>query len=129
GRLPQSLLERIRAALVTTRNEGRVGVPNRTQPGENISLAFDLCRIGGRADDDEIVPRNLAAVDPMAFAYEFCFSFRIVDQDEIGIATPRGVERLTCAECYNAHGHPALPSKERQYVRQKPAVLDRRRRS
>ena len=51
-------------------------------------------RIGGRTDDDKIVPGDLPARDAVALVDELLLGFGIVHQQQIGIAPPRGVERL-----------------------------------
>ena len=71
---------------------------------DRVVSALDPGRIGDRADDDEVVPRELAPVDAVALGDEFRLGVRVVDEDEIGVAAPRRVERLAGAERQDMHG-------------------------
>ena len=51
----------------------------------------------GRPDDIEIVPRDRLARGAMSFVHELLFGFRIVNQQQIGVAPARGVQRLAGA--------------------------------
>jgi hypothetical protein len=54
----------------------------------------DVRRIGLRADDYEIIPGDLAPVDPVAFADEPRIRLRVVYQNKISVATACCIERL-----------------------------------
>ena len=56
-----------------------------------------MSRIGGRPNDDKVIPRDLPARRAVAFIHELLFGLRIVNQQEIGIAPPRRVQRLAGA--------------------------------
>ena len=60
-------------------------------------------RVGVGSDDDEIVPRDLPPVDAVALVDEFLLGLGVVDEDEIGVAAPRRVERLAGALRQHMH--------------------------
>ena len=70
--------------------------------------ALDVRRIGGRPDQDEVVPGDLPAADAVASGDEFLLGLGIVNEDEVGIAAPRRVERLAGPQREHMHGDAAL---------------------
>jgi len=55
---------------------------------------FPLRRIRARTDHDKVVPRDLPAIDAVPVGDELVLGFRIVHQDEIGVAMRRRRQRL-----------------------------------
>src|SRR5512133_2137666 len=60
---PDFLFLLVRAGLVAARDEGRFAVGNALERFGRCLSAFHMCRVGPRADDDEIVIHNIAPVD------------------------------------------------------------------
>ena len=56
--------------------------------------ACDMCRVGARPDHDEIVPRDLPAVDTVARRDEFLLGLRIVHQNEISVVARGRLKRV-----------------------------------
>jgi hypothetical protein len=62
-----------------------------------VAAALHMRGVGRRSDDDKVIPGDLPARRAVAFIHELLFGLWIVDQQEIGIAPPRRVQRLACA--------------------------------
>ena len=85
-------------------------------------------RVRPRPHHDEIVPRDLRAIDPVSGRDELLFRFRIVHQQQIGIVVRSGPKRLTRPLRENMHGYSGLFGEDRQNVRQQSRIFDRRSR-
>ena len=57
--------------------------------------ASDMCRLGARPDRDEIVPRDLLAVDAVTRRDEFLLGLGVVHQNQIGVVACGRLKRLT----------------------------------
>jgi len=84
----------------------------------------DVCGIGLRADDDEVVPRNLPTVDAVAVVDEVLFGLGVMNKHEIGIATTRGIEGLTCTEREDPNLNPRRLGENGQDSRQQAGIIN-----
>ena len=103
-------------APVSPGNERRAG---GGQAGERIGGAFragNPCRVAGRADDDEVVVHDLAAVDAVALTDELALRCRIMDQQQVCIAAPREIEGLAGADRDDLDAHASGGGHARQQV-------------
>ena len=91
--------------------------------------AVDVRRIILRADDNEIVPGDLASDDAVAFADEFLLGFRVMYQHEIRIASPCRLKGLTRALGDDMNVNPGRQREKRQDAAKQSGILDGGRRS
>ena len=96
------------AAAVAARDKRRFRLGNLAERRGRVMAASDMRRIGGGSDDDKIVPRDLPARRAMPLRDELLLGFRVVHKDEIGIAAPCRVERLSGALRQHMHIDPGL---------------------
>jgi hypothetical protein len=128
GGFPQPQFERVGTAAVAARNECCLRLGDRGEPGHRVVAALDVGGVGIRSDHDEVVPGDLAAADAVPLPNEFLLGLGVMNQHEIGVAAPRGVERLPGAQRQHMHGDAAGLGKPRQDRRQQPGIVDRGRR-
>src|SRR5262245_24097995 len=123
GRFPIAQLRRVRAALVGAGHEWSLRSLDLLQCREDVLAAGDLCRVGFRADDHEVVVHHLLVVDAEALIDEFLLRRRVVDEDDVGVAAPRHVERLTGADRDHSYLDPGLLLEDREQVAEEPRLL------
>ena len=99
----------MRAAAVAARDERRTGRRDGLERGDGILSAPDPGRVGIGSDKDEIVPRDLTPVDAVTLVDEFLLGLGVVDENEIRVAAPRRVERLTRALRQHMHRRSRSP--------------------
>jgi hypothetical protein len=128
GHAPQAVFESVGAALVAARDERGAGGGDRRERGDRVMPAGDICRIHARTDHDEIVPGDLPAIDAVPLGDELVLGFRIMHQDQIGVAVRRRRQRLAGALGEDAHRDAGLLGECGQDVRQQTRILDRSRR-
>jgi hypothetical protein len=97
--------------------------------GNCVVPAVDVRRIILRADDNEIVPGDLASDDAVAFADEFLLGFRVMYQHEIRIASPCRLKGLTRALRDDINVNPGRLREKRQDAAKQSGILDGGRRS
>src|ERR1700733_6065496 len=86
-------------------------------------------RIGGRADNDEIVVHNVAAIDAVAVGDEFVLARTVVDQERIGVAVLADHQRLAGADRNDVDAHAGRGLEDRKDIAEQPGVLGRRGRT
>ena len=90
----------MRAALVAARNESAVAGLQFLQSLQNV-LALDLNRVGGRADEDEVVVHHGQALEGKAFGHHFFFGHLVMHKQHIGVTAAAHVDGLTGAQCHH----------------------------
>ena len=128
GHLPQVELGHVRAALVAARDERRLRRLDLLQRFDDVLAAGDLRGIALRPDQHEVVVHHGEPLDAFALGQEFLLGRLRVDEDDIGVAAPREVERLPGAERDDAHLDAGLLLEDRQQVAEQSRLLGRRRR-
>src|SRR5208337_642006 len=98
GRCPDFFFLLVRARLVAAGDERRFAVGNALERFGRRLSAFHMCRVGRRADDDEIVVHNIAPVDAVTVSDELVLQFARVYQHNIDVARFAQFERLACAD-------------------------------
>ena len=91
-------------------------------------LALDAGRIALRSDQDEIVVHHRIALHAQAFGEKLLLGGPGVDQHDIGVAAPRGVERLAGALRQHLHADAELLLDDRQQIAEQAGILRRCRR-
>ena len=76
--------------------------------------------VGGRPDQDKIIPRNLPARRAITFVDEFPLRRRIVHQHDIRLTPPRHIERPRRRLANDFDGDARLRRELRQDVRENP---------
>src|SRR5688572_10513189 len=125
-RLPQLDLGEVGAALVAAGRKRRLCVMNSLESERDILAAGDLCWIGPRTHQHEIVVHHLEAPHAVALGDELFLQRPGVHEDHVGIAAPAHVERLPGAERHHAHLHAALLFVDWQQVPEQSGLLGRR---
>jgi len=105
-------------------NEGRFCGFDAAQAFEDV-LAGCFGRVGLGADDDEIVVHDFLALDAEALGDEFFLGGLVMDEDHIGIAAPRQIERLAGAQGDDAHLDAVGLFENRQHVAEEAGLLGR----
>jgi hypothetical protein len=67
-----------------------------------------MCPVGAWADYDEIIPRDLPAVDPVASSDEFLLGLGVMHHNQIGVVACGRLKRLTRSLSQNVHGYASL---------------------
>src|SRR4030081_3398315 len=117
----------MRATLVAARDERRFCSFHFPKCLQNILAATDLCRIGVRADQDEIVVHHGEALDAVTLSKKFLFRCARVNEYDVGVATSRKIERLPCPYGHDTHLDPCLLLESRKKMAEEPRLLGRRR--
>ena len=84
---------------------------------------MNTCRIGARANDNEIVVHHVAAINAEATSDKFIFSWPVMDQQRIGIATLTNCKSLSGANRNDVYAQASCGSKDRQDVVEQTGVL------
>ena len=63
-----------------------MGISDPAQCRGNLFATGNTCRVGDRAEYDEIVVHNVTAVDPVSVCYKLIFFAACVDQHHVNIA-------------------------------------------
>ena len=80
--------------------------------------AGDMCRIGLRPDNNEVIPGNLPPLAAVAFGDKAIFGLGVMHQYKIGVAARRGRERLPGPLGDDPHVDPRLLGEQRQDFRE-----------
>ena len=105
----RSQFGRVRAALVGARNERRLRGLDLLRSAPSTFLARRLCRVGFRTDEDEVVVHHRMAVDALCpSAMYFPLRPPGMHEDDVGIAPPPYVERLSGPDGNHPHLDPGL---------------------
>ena len=124
GLAPQAQLGRMRAALVAARDEGGAGGAHLAQRlGDGRAL--DPGRIGGRADQNEVVVHDRHALESPALGDELLLGHLVMHEDDVGVAAARHVQRLAGADGHDTHLDAAGGLEARQQVREQARLLGR----
>src|SRR5690242_18310304 len=84
----------MRAAIVAARDKGRLFLGDPAQGGGRIAHSLDAGGIAPGADDEKIVVHDFAPADPETVGDEFVLGLLVMDEDDVGVAARRGLERL-----------------------------------
>src|SRR5439155_19475820 len=95
--LPVPQFRRVGAAAIAARDGRRFAGGNPTQCGENVLAAARPRGIVLRTNQDEIVVHHWMAAHALPFCHEFIFGRAVVNEYDVGIATPADVECLARA--------------------------------
>ena len=118
----------MRAAAVAARDKRRLRLGDLAERRNGIMPAGDMRRIGGGSDDDKIVPGDLPVPRAMPLRDELLLGVGVMHEDEIGVAAPRRVERLSGALRQHMHVNPGLPREDREDRAEEPGIVERGRR-
>ena len=88
-------------------------------------LALDAGRIALRPDQHEVVVHHVEALHAEALGEEFLLLRLGVDEHHVGVAAPRGVERLAGALRDHLHVDAGLGLEDRQEIAEQPGILRR----
>jgi hypothetical protein len=94
-----------------------------SQGGQNVLRSLDARRIALGSNENEIVEHHWVALSTEALCEKFFLSRFGVHEDHIGVATPRGVERLARAQSDHLHVDAGLLLEKRQDVPEEAGVL------
>jgi hypothetical protein len=108
--------------LVAARHEGRLGGGDLAQRLQRV-LARGLRRVVSRSDDDEVVVHDRGALHPVSVGDEFLLRRLIVDEDHVGIAAPRHVQRLAGAQRHDLDLDPGRDLEGRQQMAEQARLL------
>src|SRR5215472_19102100 len=103
GGLPERELGDMRARAVAAGNEGRALGLDRLQRLGDVGHAFDTSGVALRPDQDEIVIHHGVALHARAFGDELLLLRLRMNEHDIGVAAPAGVERLAGALRHHFH--------------------------
>ena len=113
------------AGLVAARDEvGALGL-DRLQRGDDVLRSLDAGRIALRPDQDEVVVHDGIALHAKAVGEELFFLRLGMDEHDVGIAAPGGVERLSGALRHHLHVDAGLRLEHRQDVAEQAGILRR----
>ena len=104
----------MRARAVAAGNEGRALRLDRLQRLGDVGHAFDTGGVALRADQDEIVVHHWVALHARAFGDEFLLLRLGMNEYDVGVAAPAGVERLAGALRHHLHVDAGLGLEQRQ---------------
>jgi hypothetical protein len=113
------------AAVVAAGGEGRLRAGDLRQSLPRLGHAAHACRVGGRADDDEIVVHHLVARDAVAGGHEFLLARLVVDEQDVCIAIAGQPDGLAGADGDDADLDPALRREFRQDMPEQTRILGR----
>ena len=97
---------------------------DRLQRLDRIVAAGDMRRVAARPYHDEIVPRDLPAIDAVAGGDEFLFRLRVMHENQVCVVTRGRLKRLPGSLSQNMHGYAGFLGKGRQDVRQQARIFD-----
>jgi hypothetical protein len=112
------------AGLVAARHERRGFGLDRFQRGLDI-LALDAGGIGLRPDQHEVVVHHVKPLHAKSVGDEFFLLRSGVDEHHVGIAAPRGVERLAGALRDHLDVDIGFGLEQRQQIAEQPGILRR----
>ncbi len=118
----------MRAGLVAARDERNSLFLNCFQCRSNVFRALDPGRIAARPDKDKVIIHDVEPLDAMSFGHEFFFLRFGMHQNNVGIAAPRGIERLPGPLSDHLHVDSRLGFEQRQDISEQTGILCRCRR-
>jgi len=80
--------------------------------------------VAARPYHDEIVPRDLPAIDAVAGGDEFLFRLRVMHENQVCVVARGRLKRLPGSLSQNMHGYAGFLGKGRQDVRQQARIFD-----
>jgi len=112
----------VRAALVASRDEGRIGGGHFFHGGHDVT-AFGAGRVGLGADQHEVVVHDLLASRGKTVGHKLLFGHLVVHEEHVGIAPARHVDGLARAQRDHLHVDAAGSSELGQQKREQARLL------
>ena len=125
GLAPEALLLGVGAARIAAREKRLLLRRDLLQRGDDVLAAADMGGIGLRADQDEVVVHDLAAIDAVAGFQEFELGRLVVDEDHVGVAVLADRQGLAGSHRDNVHLDPARLGEGGEQERKQPRLLGR----
>ena len=122
---PQSQFGNMGSRFIAPRHERRLFGRDGFQRGNNIFTARNACGIGGRSDEHKIIIHDVESFHAETFSEKFLFCRFGVNENNIGIATSRCIERLARALRNDFHLNARLRLEERQEMIEQAGILRR----
>ena len=123
--LPDAQLHAIRAAVVAARGEDCRGAGDLGEGLLCVPQALDAGRIVPRADKDEVVVHDVAAIDAVDVGDEFVLAGPIMHEKRVGVAARADGERLPGADGDDAHIDSGRSAKDRDQMAEEARFLGR----
>jgi hypothetical protein len=101
-----------------------LGAGNCFQRCDRILGAGNVGRIGARPDYDEIIPRDLPAVDTVAGIDKFLLGLGVMHQNQIGVVARGRLKRLAGSLSQDAHSYAGFLGEGGQDVREQARIFD-----